>query len=655
MPSPAGRYRSRLFNFLSRQSRRLVDKGDLALRQIRVGTTWGTQILLYPVYLAFQAVRLAGRQLQQTIQQNYHTASHNVLPTDTPIQRVLETAISFSLPVNLSSDEVAVAEDVDVSSATKQNWVIQGIAMRLETRTLVLVTAENEILDILTPQHQQELFKQIRFEIPSYLHDRLLARNAKAKVINQLSLLEDNPNVIAPIRLFRKLMAWVQTGPVATIVNLFQEETLLVNLEARTQQLKLKSQELKLKSQELQVRIEESAIASAKHSDNNVIYQENNGNSTDTQTPVQELEEIEVPSLISSLDRTIAELEAGNLAVVTEVTASVAHRSQEFLELVKTRLIDSHLTVSDEPTADIDDFQANKLKVQTLINAAFDYFFGGSRAVKLPSEATPTLASSEQQTVTPPTIGSGAEQPRKRFPFNWAKLLHDRWLETQTLPPDSQTKETSEEPWLTQKDIFGDALSKTSQNLPQLPGKKSSPTPDSLPPSKQTGVAGGNNIPNRINTDLKPKQAIVRQPEPHSPQSPQKERKFRNNYDSDAASPPKNNRSVDSKTSHSPSKINHQNTGNAHTSAGQKKKAPKSVSEPGGMPLPASKTNARDDRESYYRNSESDWIEIKAKPAGYVKHPLEQILEWLDMAMLWLEEIIVKVWQLLLGNLINKK
>ena len=39
-----------------------------------------------------------------------------------------------------------------------------------------------------------------------------------------------------------------------------------------------------------------------------------------------------------------------------------------------------------------------------------------------------------------------------------------------------------------------------------------------------------------------------------------------------------------------------------------------------------------------------DWIETPAIAMGYVKHPLEQLLEWLDLAMLWLENILVKFW-----------
>lgn len=40
-----------------------------------------------------------------------------------------------------------------------------------------------------------------------------------------------------------------------------------------------------------------------------------------------------------------------------------------------------------------------------------------------------------------------------------------------------------------------------------------------------------------------------------------------------------------------------------------------------------------------------NWLEAQATAIGYVKHPLEVILEWLDRAMVWLEEKILKIWQ----------
>ena len=41
----------------------------------------------------------------------------------------------------------------------------------------------------------------------------------------------------------------------------------------------------------------------------------------------------------------------------------------------------------------------------------------------------------------------------------------------------------------------------------------------------------------------------------------------------------------------------------------------------------------------------SEWIETEATPAGYVKHPLEKLLELLDGTMFWLEDLLVKIWR----------
>jgi hypothetical protein len=44
------------------------------------------------------------------------------------------------------------------------------------------------------------------------------------------------------------------------------------------------------------------------------------------------------------------------------------------------------------------------------------------------------------------------------------------------------------------------------------------------------------------------------------------------------------------------------------------------------------------------------WIETEAILVGYVKHPLEQLLEWLDAGMLWIENVASKLWQWLRGD-----
>jgi hypothetical protein len=41
----------------------------------------------------------------------------------------------------------------------------------------------------------------------------------------------------------------------------------------------------------------------------------------------------------------------------------------------------------------------------------------------------------------------------------------------------------------------------------------------------------------------------------------------------------------------------------------------------------------------------TNWLETEAQLVGYEKHPLEQLLEWLDRGMLWVESKLAKLWQ----------
>jgi hypothetical protein len=49
-----------------------------------------------------------------------------------------------------------------------------------------------------------------------------------------------------------------------------------------------------------------------------------------------------------------------------------------------------------------------------------------------------------------------------------------------------------------------------------------------------------------------------------------------------------------------------------------------------------------------------DWIDTTATVLGYEKHPIEYILEWLDAAILWIEQILVNIFYFLQGLLRGK-
>ncbi len=57
-----------------------------------------------------------------------------------------------------------------------------------------------------------------------------------------------------------------------------------------------------------------------------------------------------------------------------------------------------------------------------------------------------------------------------------------------------------------------------------------------------------------------------------------------------------------------------------------------------------------DNRSSNNLEAKPEWIETDAKPIGYVKNPLEIVLQWLDKIILWVEEMVMYI-----VSLIEKK
>ena len=204
----AGAYQSKVLSYVVRQTRQWVEQGTVALRRLKVAATWGAQILLYPAYLVFQSVRLAAAHVKQVWALGVPAfrqalRSHSSTPTppptiapssETPIRVALETIRTFELPVSLPVLDLSPLTDdrpkglvARTIAAVAKVWnnvlgvrstvvvrppqppvYLQGIATYMATRSLVLVTNQNEILDILTPAQQKQLRDRIIGEAAVY-------------------------------------------------------------------------------------------------------------------------------------------------------------------------------------------------------------------------------------------------------------------------------------------------------------------------------------------------------------------------------------------------------------------------------------------------------------------------------------------------------
>lgn len=238
--SPSGRFQSRMLSQLSQQTLRWKDRAARWWRQTQVTAAWSTQILLYPVYAVFQTGRLLGRQLGQTVQQmrprlqavrravQTITQPEREVPTslkaDTTIYKTLRAVEELGLVLSPATAEPAIAEQ---TSAT-----LQGIASLLSSRSLVLVSEPNGILDILTPAQQARLQRQIIWELADYGRSALLAGKPPHRQLAPqrpplpLPPLVAQDTMALPVQVFYRLMGWVQRGPVAIAANVFDETTL---------------------------------------------------------------------------------------------------------------------------------------------------------------------------------------------------------------------------------------------------------------------------------------------------------------------------------------------------------------------------------------------------------------------------------------------
>lgn len=634
MPSgSSGRYQSRLFNFLNRQALRLTTQCDRAVRQLKVAAVWGVQIVLYPVYLLVQTGLSAGRQLSNSAQAGWpqlkeftNKGYQKTLPAaDTPIQQVLNEVNTLPLPkvqdivhvqesqlstqVFCPPGEMVIASQPDLSKTAQESkgecCVIQGVATLLATRNLVLVTVENQILDILTPQQQKKLSAKISWEVADLLRHRRLAHSLEQKQATRRLDTLDQPQVFLPVRLFWYVMAWVQTSPVAIAANLFQESTLVGHLAPQQSQILSPTHEPRPRRQ----------------------LPASNDQITPQGAPQSAIGGASTLRAIAFLDRTVAELESHQLVPASEVvvalresaTRTLRERTQQLLQPLKSKFM-----TPGRSAASLEASQSNEFRIQALIYAAVDYFFGRRRS-NLPQ------TGSQERSAIPANPQGKAHQLSGR---------HSTALPPSTRPSNLELSDIGEpDPWLTWSDLFGnpDAPELAQNSSPDQRGNRTRegeiPNPDSqaqLPEAfnGKLPVRPGNSIWAAIRRYLSPKHRPGKLSAP-STLEPRVERP---------------------KSVVPSAKLKAQSSTSVPTPAKRQTLSPTVAASPSASVSPAKEDTAAITTSSSpaadgHLEPAPDWIETQATPTGYVKHPLEKLLGWLDVAILWVEEQVIKVWR----------
>ncbi|NEO72799.1 MAG: hypothetical protein F6K52_25825, partial [Moorea sp. SIO3H5] len=473
MSSPAkGPYRSRLFNFINRQSQRFADQVQRTIRHVKVAGVWGGQILLYPVYLLVQASLSAGRQISSSVKAGLpqlgtfsHTQPQETPPeADTAIKRVLQelnlskftldagldnlkpsngqpvslnngqpillerqrlTSLNNQEPVSLfNGNGVSRGEWANGNQTPVQGWTngyirIQGVACLLDNRGIVLVTLENQILDILTPQQQQKLISRISWELADLLRKWRLAHSLGGKKPSPSLATLDHPPIFLPIRLFWRLMAWVQTSPVAIAINLFGESRIIRAVSKG-----------------------QSATSNHRQS---------------KPKPFQLSPSSQIQDLLTVLDNKLLELESHQLVKRSEVVVKVSKQIPLTLRQSTNQLIQALQKPfikgdsSEEVTVG---FETNRFKLLSLIYAAIDYFFG-----RKPSNFTLSGSSEHYEIPSGYREGLPGANSNDLYPEAHQLSAHNLSPLSPSLKPSTSTPSRSKsdqlDPWLSDNDLWG--------------------------------------------------------------------------------------------------------------------------------------------------------------------------------------------------------
>lgn len=648
-----GPYQSRLLNFISKQSRQVADNCDQTWRQIKEATLTATQILLYPAYFLVQSSRMLGRQLRESSQkvdlpelQEFVGDENPDLPQnwyqgdiyeESSIAEILHLAENLlnssqtaktlaSLPLLINQGNAAnekVASDlhpvINFSGQTAKHQItsvlehplaksqlnstpaivsqpkVQGIASFIPARTLVLVGKENQILDILTPEQQEMLEGRITWEIANSGPGRreIAQKELKFNLGLESAALKAQ---LPPVRRFWELMGWVQTSPVALKRNQFGESILAVKKAIDRNSILAQKASAPLTSKPAQ-----QSIAASNSIDHNTPKLETNFNSKFDRGISNPL------SFVTLLDRAAVNLEEFTLPPSAKTTATPTAAPGV---KINTSGTEANLDLSAREI--LEKYARN---IEQIIWSSVDHLLGKETAA--------------------------SDNTEKAVAIQY-------YLKQRQEQENTEKSPEVDRPWLNWQDLFGEAapghlIEGSSEPQAAAQSHVAQEGPKVKEEMAELGeVAEGRSIPvsispypeaiHRLLAQLK--QSLITKVPKSQPQ-------------------PAPNSALTQKNS---SALTAESTlGRAPETQVPKNTNPNTAQNsqsPAAITAPTSKyTAAQPKNQSAAVQPEGDYLETKAESMGYIKHPLEQVLEWIDRVMLRLENIAEQLWNWAKSNL----
>lgn len=642
-----GPYKSQLLNFISKQSRQVADNCDRTWRQVQSATLNATQILLYPAYLLVQSSRMLARQLRESSQkvdlpelQEFVEGENLKFSQNSSLNLWNEGIVTESAIVEI----VHLAENLLLPSQTKTN----------SDNVSFLINGRNATPDIGLQRETQFSEKTTNTSQKLLLEHQPKTQLAEIS-INNVATINTKPEVrgIATFLPARSLVLVGDENQILDILTVEQQELLESRItwevaNSGPGRREIAKQELKFnlgleaaaeKSQLPPVRgfwqlmawvqtsplavkrnqFGESILAVKKAIDANtdrhlIISQQITGVKTDRRAIASgnaiDYNTSELtsnfypkfdrannsPSFLNLLDRAAVNLEEFNIPQVSKNTVESIIGQPEKID-----------TASSEPklspnTREIVENYARH--IEEMIWSSVDYLLGKETAA--------------------------SENTEKSVAIKYA-------LEQQELESTEKNEQKSDRPWLNLQDLFGEQSPATSSPISTSQiATNVKPKIDEIEKlsERRSTLPSTSPYPEAIHTLLT--QIKLSLFTKVSKSKPQKEL----------------NLETTQKNSLVPTVKESTPTEAEETELAEPKK-PEITGKTSKIPSIATTPGNKSSNES-----PDEYLETKAESMGYIKHPLEQVLEWLDQIMLRLETIAVQLWEwakINLPKIINSK
>jgi hypothetical protein len=452
-----------------------------------------------------------------------------------------------------------------------------------------LVGRENQILDILTPEQQEMLEGRITWEIANSGPERreIAQKELKFNLGLESAALKAQ---LPPVRRFWELMAWVQTSPVALKRNQFGESILAVKKAIDRNSILAQKASAPLTSKPAQ-----QSIAASNSIDRNIPKLETNFNSKFDRGISNPL------SFVTLLDRAAVNLEELTLPPPAKTTPAPTETPEV---KINTSGTEANLDLSAREI--LEKYARN---IEGIIWSSVDHLLGKETAASDNTEKAVAIQYSLKQ-----------RQEQE----------------------NAQKSPEVDRPWLNWQDLFGEAApGHLIEGSSEPQGAAQSQVAQASPKVKEEmaelgELAEGRSLPvsispypeaiHRLLAQLK-QSLLAKKPSSQPQPAP------------NSAHTQKNSSAVTAESTSQQRAPETQVPKNTNRNTAQNSQSPAAITAPTSR-----YTAGQPKNQSAGVQPEGDYLETQAESMGYIKHPLEQVLEWLDRVMLRLENIAEQLW-----------